>query len=80
MIVTRVIATLLLTAFAAGFAVADESSYAVSVEYHKLDNGLKVVLSPNTTVPLVTVMLYYNIGFRIEREFCPAYCVFVIWM
>jgi zinc protease len=38
----------------------------VPVEYHVLDNGLKVVLSPDETAPIVTVAVYYNIGFRIE--------------
>src|SRR5262249_27084222 len=34
--------------------------------YHKLDNGLKVVLSRDTTAPIASVAVYYNIGFRIE--------------
>ena len=34
----------------------------VPVEYHKLDNGLKVVLSPDHTSPVVTVAVYYGIG------------------
>ena len=38
----------------------------VPVEYHKLDNGLKVVISRDTTAPIATVAVYYNIGFRIE--------------
>jgi len=38
----------------------------VPVTYYKLNNGLKVVLSPDKTAPLVTVGVYYNIGFRIE--------------
>jgi len=38
----------------------------VPVEYHTLDNGLRVVLSPDHTAPTVTVAVYYNIGFRIE--------------
>jgi Predicted Zn-dependent peptidases len=38
----------------------------VDYTYYKLDNGLKVVLSQNTSAPLVTVAVYYNIGFRIE--------------
>lgn len=38
----------------------------VPVTYYKLDNGLKVVLSPDKTAPIVTVAVYYNIGFRIE--------------
>ncbi|MFQ5569509.1 MAG: M16 family metallopeptidase, partial [Rhodothermales bacterium] len=42
--------------------------FSVSVEYHKLDNGLKVVLSPDHTAPTVVVAVYYNIGFRIEPQ------------
>src|SRR5687767_15847978 len=38
----------------------------VPVEYHKLDNGLKVVISRDTTAPIATVGVYYNIGFRNE--------------
>ncbi|HEX5766059.1 MAG TPA: pitrilysin family protein [Woeseiaceae bacterium] len=42
------------------------SLFSVPVEYHTLDNGLKVVMSQDRTAPLVTVAVYYNIGFRIE--------------
>ncbi len=42
--------------------------FQVPVEYHKLDNGLKVVLSPDHTAPTVVVAVYYNIGFRIEPK------------
>jgi predicted Zn-dependent peptidase len=45
---------------------AEISAFQVPVEYHTLDNGLKVVLSRDTTSPVVTVAVYYNIGFRIE--------------
>ncbi|MBP6004315.1 MAG: insulinase family protein [Pyrinomonadaceae bacterium] len=38
----------------------------VPVTYYTLPNGLKVVLSPEPSAPLVTVAVYYNIGFRIE--------------
>ena len=40
----------------------------VPVTYYKLGNGLKVVLSPDHTAPLVGVAVYYNIGFRIEPK------------
>lgn len=40
----------------------------IPVTYYKLSNGLKVVLSPDKTVPIVTVGVYYNIGFRIEPK------------
>ncbi len=48
-------------------ASAQESvGFSVPVEYHKLDNGLRVVLSPDPTAPIVTVAVYYNVGFRLE--------------
>jgi len=43
-------------------------SYHVPIEYHQLDNGLKVVLSPDKTAPIVITAVYYNIGFRIEPK------------
>ena len=42
------------------------SAFQVPVRYRTLDNGLKVILSQDTTSPIVTVAVYYNIGFRIE--------------
>jgi zinc protease len=42
------------------------SGLSVPVEYYKLANGLKVVLSQDHSVPVATVAVYYNIGFRIE--------------
>jgi len=44
------------------------SSFRVPVRYSTLDNGLKVILSQDTTTPVVTVAVYYNIGFRIEPK------------
>jgi predicted Zn-dependent peptidase len=38
----------------------------VPIEYYKLDNGLKVVLSRDRSAPTVTIGIYYHIGFRIE--------------
>jgi zinc protease len=40
----------------------------VPVEYYKLPNGLKVVLSPDHSAPTVALGIYYNIGFRIEPK------------
>lgn len=40
----------------------------VPVTYYKLQNGLKVVLSPDKTAPTIAVGVYYNIGFRIEPK------------
>jgi predicted Zn-dependent peptidase len=36
------------------------------IEYYKLGNGLRVVLTEDHAVPVATVAVYYNIGFRIE--------------
>ena len=38
----------------------------VPVEYYKLPNGLRVVLSQDHTAPTVCVAVYYRIGFRVE--------------
>jgi predicted Zn-dependent peptidase len=40
----------------------------IAVDYHTLSNGLKVVLSRDTSSPTAVVGLYYNIGFRIEPK------------
>ncbi|HET7178659.1 MAG TPA: pitrilysin family protein [Chryseosolibacter sp.] len=45
-----------------------DTSFKVPVDYFKLDNGLKVVLSEDHTAPTVVVAVYYNIGFRIEPK------------
>jgi len=41
---------------------------SVPIEYHKLDNGLKVVLSRDTSSPTAVVAVYYAIGFRVEPK------------
>jgi zinc protease len=41
-------------------------AFEIPVESYTLPNGLKVVLSRDTTAPIVTVGVYYHIGFRIE--------------
>jgi len=38
----------------------------IPIEETKLDNGLRVVISPDRAAPVVTVGVYYNIGFRLE--------------
>ena len=38
----------------------------VPVERHRLDNGLKIVLSPDRSVPVVAVNLWYGVGSRNE--------------
>jgi zinc protease len=45
-----------------------QTGYQIPVTYYKLPNGLKVAMSKDTTAPIVTVAVYYNIGFRIEPK------------
>ena len=42
------------------------SAFSVPVEYYKLANGLRVVISPDHSAPTVVVGVYYRIGFRVE--------------
>lgn len=47
-------------------AAAAPAGLRIDSQYYTLPNGLKVVLSRDTSVPTVTVGVYYGIGFRIE--------------
>jgi len=38
----------------------------IPIESTTLENGLRVVVSPDRTAPLVTIGVYYHIGFRLE--------------
>ena len=49
-------------------ALQQSTRLEVPVEYYKLPNGLKVVLSRDTTTPTTCVAVYYNIGFRNEPK------------
>ncbi|AUD01978.1 M16 family metallopeptidase [Spirosoma pollinicola] len=49
-------------------AKAPVAGFDIPVDYYKLPNGLRVVLSPDHTSPTVTTAVYYNIGFRIEPK------------
>jgi predicted Zn-dependent peptidase len=40
----------------------------IPIDSDVLKNGLRVVLAPDTTAPVVTVGVYYKIGFRLEPE------------
>jgi predicted Zn-dependent peptidase len=59
--------------FAAGFPIHAEAQgntrrLSVPIDYYTLPNGLKVVLSRDTTAPTAVVAVYYNIGFRVEPK------------
>jgi zinc protease len=40
----------------------------IPIEYKTLGNGLRVVVAPDSTAPVVTVGVYYKIGFRLEPQ------------
>ena len=55
-------------ALAAQAPATKDTRLRVPVEYYKLPNGLKVVLSRDMTTPTAVVAVYYNIGFRNEPK------------
>jgi zinc protease len=40
----------------------------ITIEHTTLPNGLKLVIAPDSTAPVVTVGVYYKIGFRLEPQ------------
>src|ERR1700737_673498 len=66
----RVLAVIMATILAgltpASVLPGSTPEFKVPVEYYKLPNGLRVVLSPDHTSPIICVGVYYHIGFRIE--------------
>jgi zinc protease len=42
------------------------TSLHIALQHVKLSNGLNVVVAPDSTAPVVTVGVYYKIGFRLE--------------
>jgi zinc protease len=65
-LITNALSVLALGVAIATPAAGQTTGYHVPVEYRTLANGLRVVLSPDKTAPIVTVAVYYHIGFRIE--------------
>ncbi len=62
----RMIALTALALVGAAMPAGAQQGLTIPVVYYQLPNGLKVVLSRDTTSPTVVVGTYYNIGFRIE--------------
>ena len=50
------------------FSIAFSKPLNVPVVYYKLPNGLRVVISEDHLAPVVTVGVYYNVGFRVEPK------------
>ena len=68
-IVATSMAALLLASGLAGTATGVKAKpLNIPVVYYKLPNGLKVVISEDHLAPVVTVGVYYNVGFRLEPK------------
>ena len=59
---------LLLIASVSNISAAETKPLNIPVVYYKLPNGLKVVISEDHIAPVVTVAVYYNVGFRLEPK------------
>jgi predicted Zn-dependent peptidase len=51
-----------------GFSTAAPAGFRVSVEQYRLNNGLRVVLSPDHGSPVIAVAVYYHVGSRDEEK------------
>ena len=66
----RLVMKLLLLTLAMAFTISSAQAKPINVPvvYYKLPNGLKVVISEDHIAPVVTVGVYYNVGFRVEPK------------
>src|SRR5450432_4873274 len=51
-----------------GAFLARSAEVTIPVEAYKLKNGLRVILSQDNTVPVVTVYMIYDVGARSEEK------------
>src|SRR5215467_1549998 len=51
-----------------GAFLARSADLTIPVEKYQLKNGLRVVLSKDTAVPVVTVYMIYDVGSRSEEK------------
>ena len=61
-------ALLILPAALSSAPATDQTGFSVPITYYKLPNGLRVILSPDSTAPTVVTAVYYRIGFRVEPK------------
>ena len=64
----RLLVTCLSLLLIANVSFAQSKPLNIPVVYYKLPNGLKVVISEDHIAPVVTVAVYYNVGFRLEPK------------
>ena len=62
--------TMVMMALPLAISISSASAKPVNVPvvYYKLPNGLRVVISEDHVAPVVTVGVYYNVGFRVEPK------------
>jgi predicted Zn-dependent peptidase len=48
--------------------VTDETGYPWPIEWTRLDNGLRVIVSPEAAAPIAAVNLWYDVGSRHEPD------------
>src|SRR3954467_1582467 len=58
----------LLSALAAAAFLASAADFRVPIEKYQLKNGLRVILSKDNAVPVVTVYIIYDVGARSEEK------------
>lgn len=54
--------------FVSGTFLAGSADLTIPVESYKLSNGLRVILSKDNAVPVVTVYMIYDVGSRAEEK------------
>lgn len=68
LVVTCLVMVITLTSTISRSNVVHAKPLNIPVVYYKLPNGLKVVISEDHMAPVVTVAVYYNVGFRLEPK------------
>src|SRR5580698_5638990 len=51
-----------------GATLAFPAEFSIPVETYKLKNGLRIILSKDNAVPVVTVYMIYDVGARAEEK------------
>jgi zinc protease len=59
---------LYLAVFCVAAVLADAAEFQIPIEKYKLKNGMRVILSQDNSVPVVTVYIVYGVGARAEEK------------